>query len=474
MAKKFECAGSTYTIDEAINGQTPLTFYDTLAQVAMRPSLREGTVLCYWQTGIAGLISQIQSLLHPDNRVVKANPYWWTEYCQQETIAVKVKKHAGPAANQITVTLGEGSHGITGKFSKVRAGYRAYIKELKGQGCNITAVNKATNGAHTVTIKGLNSEILDLTKFSTYTLLVDSLRMYVKGDLNPISKHGLTSNPPILRKGYVQKFEDGINIHEDEIDGYAYDQEFYVVKGLSPLTGKPIDMWYIPQINEQLEAMVMDNININTLFGIRDDAAQQGYDGLITTADQQGSDSTGYDVSAGASLRQILFNKIKALRKLAGCTDQIIAHDFGFNQDWSEAMASMAKEFAQNHIYSLFGSGGEGARNFKYFEFKDFEAYGYYFRSFMIDAFDHLRYGNFLEDFALVLPSCQFRDTNNKVVPPVTYVNIEGSEPAKINNMWVDDARKRGGRTVDFYVKHSSGMEIHCASKLSTMRKRRC
>jgi hypothetical protein len=104
--------------------------------------------------------------------------------------------------------------------------------------------------------------------------------------------------------------------------------------------------------------------------------------------------------------------------------------------------------------------------------FKDFSAFNYMFRTFQIDMFDSIRYGSLLPNFALMLPACTFKDTNGKVVPPVTYVTIEGSEPAKTKNMWVDDTRKRGCRTVDFYIKHNSGMEIHCASKLGVLRKK--
>lgn len=477
MPATFECSGATYSIDQCINGQSPLPFYDSLAQIALKPELREGTVLCYWRQGLEGLLAQLQSLLKADKRVVKTNPYYWTEYCQEETITTKVlqSEDAVPAAGDpVTVTIADSSMSMNGKFSKPRAGYRAYIKELNLQGVNITAVNKTVVGAHTMTLEPLNGEVLDLTQFPTYTLVVDTLRLYVKGDTECITKHGVVSNPPILRKGYVQKYEDGICVHEDEIDGYAYDVEFHVVKGISPITGKKIDMWCIPQINEQLQAKIMDSRNINTLINIRDDVKQQGYDGLVTVAEQQGAFSAGYDPASGISFRQMLLNMIRMLRKTQGCTDYMILHDFGFGMDWTEGFAQLISETKQNHVYRLFGEGGEGNRNFKYYGFGDFEAYNYHFRKYLIDLFDAIRYGAILQDFAIMLPACQFKDTNGKTVPPVTYTTIAGCEPAKTENMWVDDTRKRGCRTVDFYVKDAQGMEIHCASKLGILRKRKC
>lgn len=475
MSQQFECAGSTYTIDQAINGQTPLAFYDSIAQIGMRPSLREGAILTYWKQGIEGFISQIQSLMKADNRVVKTNPYYWTEYCQEETITITVKKstNAIPAGGaQVTVVIDESSHSANGKFSKPRGGYRAYIKELKLQAVNIISVDKTVTGLHSIVLEPINGEVLDLTAFTTYTLVVDTLRMYKKGDTTKIAKHGLIQNPPILRKGYVQKFEDGVFIHEDEIDGYAYENEFFVVKGLDPITGKPVDMWAVPQVNNQLQAALNDSKIINTLIGRRDDVKQEGFDGLITTADAQGMFSAGYDPASGVSFRQILLNMIRTLRKTAGSSDYILAHDFGFGIDWSEGIAAMVKDSSQNLVYQLFGQGGEGTRNFTHYEFKDFAAFNYKFRTFQMDMFDGIRYGNMLPNFCLMLPAATFTDTNGKKVPFATYVNIEGSEPAKQKNMWVDNTRQRGERTVDFYVKDAYGLEIHGASKLGVLRKK--
>lgn len=478
MAQSFECGGNTYGIDECINGQTPLTFYDPLAQIALRPDMRNGTIMCFWESGIEGLFQQLMQLLRADKRMVKTNPYYWTEYCNDEVITTTVLKSSAavPAAGvAVTVTIVPGSHGATGKFSRPRAGYRGYIKELKGQGVNITAVNKTVTGAHTMTLQPINGEVLDLTGFPQFTILVDTLKMYTKGDTQCITGGGLVQNPPLLRKGYVQKFEDKICLHEDEIDGYAYDVEFTVLKGLNPLTGKPVDMWSLPQISDQMLTKVIDSRNVNTLFGLRDDIQQKGIDGIVPIARKQGMFDAGYDTNAGYSFKNILLNMLRKLRKTKGCTDYIIAHDFGFEIDWTEGMAALIKESGQNLIYSLFGPGGVGdGRNLQYYGFKDFSAFGYKFRTFRIDAFDDMRYGSFLSNFAMLIPACPFKDTNGNVVPPVTYTNISGSEPAKQQRIWVDDTRERGCRTVDTYVKDAYGVEYHCASKLGLWTKRSC
>lgn len=476
---KFTCGASTYTIDQAINGQSGLAFYDPLAQIALRPSLREGTILCYWKQGLEGLLSQVQSMMKSDNRMVKTNPYYWTEYCAEETITIQVIKSpdAVPAAGAaVTVTIDPGSHSRNGKFSRPRTGYRVYFKELPArQGANITNVTKTVSGAHTIEFTPLNGEVLDLTKLSTYTVVIDTLKMYQKGDTTCLTGSGLVQSPPVLRKGYVQKFEDMISIHEDEIDGYVYENEFQVVKGISPVTGKAVDMWCAPQVTEQLLGKVIDNKLLNTLIGVRDDTRQEGFDGLITTAEKAGSYQAGYEVGSGISLRNILMNNIRTLRKTNGCTDILMAHDFGFGIDWTEGLAAMVGNANQNYKFALFGDGGKGNQGaFEWYQFTDFKAFGYQFRSTLIDAMDARRYGELLPNFAITMPGCQFKDTNGKAVPPVTYVNIEGCEPAKQDNFKVDDTRVRNCRYVNYSVKTSYGMEIHCASKLGVLKRARC
>lgn len=475
--KRFQCDAGTFGIDQCMNGQTPLVYYDALAQVALQKSLRTEAVLCYWGTGVEGIFSQLQSVWDSDTRMVKSNPFYWVEYCQDTTIFTTVLKSVAsvPAGGvAVTVTMDPSSLSANGLFSMPRTGYRAYIKELNGQAVNITAVNKTGTGTPTIELTPINGEVLNLTVFSSYTLLVDTLRMYTKGDTNCIATGGIVQNPPTLRKGYVQKFEDSLCIHEDELDGYAYDVEFRLFKGIDPVTGKKVDMWGLPEITNKLLEKYMDSKNINTLFGRRDDVAQKGFDGLIPTAEQQGMFTRSYDPASGISLKAMLFNMIKSLRRVAGCAEYMLMHDFNFWMDWSEAIASLIKESTVDKMYSLFGNGGEGARNFEYYSFKDFGAFGYKFRTFQIDAFDAMRYGNFLENFAILMPACKFKDTAGKYVPPVTYVNIEGKNPAAQKKIWSYNFMDQGCRTLQVFIKDSYGMEIHCASKLGILRKRAC
>lgn len=474
--KRFTCASGTFSIDAAINNQTPLGYYDALAQIASNPDLRDGIVMCFDRSGLEGLFAQLQAVTKSDKRWVKTNPYYWTEKCQDENITTTVARAATvPAAGvAVTVNVDKSSHTRGGQFSLPMANRRGYIKELNGKGVNVTAVGRTTPGAHTVTLEPLNNEVLDLTKLPYYTILIDPLRLYKKGDTQCIATEGWTSEQPMLRKGYLQKFEKGYAIHDDEITGYAFDREFKLARGTDPLTGQIMEYYNIPHMTNKALADYMDSKNINTLHGIRDDVKQEGFDGIFTTARTQGAFSRYYDPNDGVSLKTNLFNMMKSLRKVNGPKEWMFIYDFGFNMDWSEAIAALVKATVSTQSYMLFGPGGEGSRNFTWYDFNDFTAYGYKFRGYMVDAFDSQRYGNFNENFALLMPATTYTDSNGNTVAPVTYVNIRAAEDSPEKKIWVDDTRERGCRFVNMFIQDTYGMEIHCASKLGIWQRAEC
>lgn len=476
MAASFCCESGTYSLDQCLCGQAPLALYDPLAQVALRPNLRHDTILCYKDTSVEGLFSQIQAAIGADNRVVTTNPFYWTEKCNDVQVTFNVGPAAAPSApgGQVTVPLTGNSMSINGQFSSPKADRRVYFKELDGQAANIVSVDRSIAGAQTVTLQAINNEVLDLTKFPIYTALMDPLRMHVKCDTNCIQTNGLLYPPPYLRKAYVQKFENGYCVTDDELDGYAYEVDFYVIKGIDPLTGKAVENYCIPQIMNQQLADWTDSRIINTFWGRRDDTTQTGFDGLITTARAAGMYNRFYDPASEVSLRQILMGMIRNLRKTNGCNEYMLLHDMGFAIDWSDAIAAMVKSAGQNLNFSLFGKGGGGTMNFDWFEFKDFSAFGYKFRTYMIDAFDSWRYGNFQTNFALMMPACKYRDTGGHWVPPVTYVTMEGCEPAKVKHVFAYDFRVQGCRNYDVFLKDEWGMEIHCPSRLGLLERRAC
>lgn len=473
----FSCDAGSFTIDEAIQGQTPLVMYDSLKQAALLPSIREikggggaQVIMPYDAKTPEALFSQMQAAFGSENRTVPAREFYWLEYDSYDTLTFIVNKVAGSAPTQsqpVTATIDVLSRSTSGNYTKPLAGFYGYIKENNRQQVIISAVSKAND---TVVLTPVNGDLLDLTRFGRYTIVIDPLRRYSLGTTTDIQTEGLVLNPPVMYKAFVQKFEKGFAINQDEIDNYVYDRDFKVIKGLNT-RGEAVDYFYIPAVNGQLEAFIQDNKNLNTLFGKRDFGNSIGFDGIIPTAEQYGMFNAGYDIFTNVSLKQILWGMIRTLRRINGCNEYMLAHDFGFHMDWSEAIGDLITAQRQSYKYALFGDGGTGNRDFSYYSFSGFEAFGYKFTPYQLDIFDNRRYGNILDFFSLMMPLAKFRDQKGNTVPFLTYCALEGAEPAKMDNIWIDDARKRGARNLRVFLQTTYGMEIHAPTRLGILRK---
>jgi hypothetical protein len=472
----FSCEAGTYSISDAIAGQTPLIMYDALKQAALLPEVRASgpdgrasIIMPYAEKTPEALLSQMQAAWGAENRTVRSNQFYWLEYDSYDTLSFVIDKSlvAVPAAgNPVTCNFNSLSKSMVGGYVKPLASYYAWIKENNRQQVIISAVN----GSSTVTLQPINGETLNLTQYSRYTIIIDPLRRYTAGDTNQITREGMVLNPPTMYKSFVQKYEKGFSINQDEIDNYVYDRDFKVIKGLNT-RGEAVEFFYLPAINSQIEAFLTDNKNLNTLFGVRDNPNSKNFDGIIPTAEKFGMFNSGYDIYTNVSMKAILFGMIKTLRRINGCTDYMLSHDFNFSMDWSENLGELIKAANQSYKYELFGTGGVGARDFSYYSFQNFEAFGYKFTPYMLDIFDHRRYANILEYFALMMPLTKFKDQYGNTVPFITYVALQGAEPAKVNNIWLDDARKRGLRTYDIYCQTTWGFECHRPTSMGILKR---
>lgn len=476
LVKRFQSDAGEFNIDDVMSGQSELVWYDPLKQIALNPSLREGTILTYKDMDVEGLFAEVNELLNPGKYMVKTNPHYWTEYSEPTTLVTSLQKAsaAGAAGAEVTVSLDKSTYSKNGKFSVPKKGYRGTIKELGNQTVNVTSITKTVNGAHTIGLTPINNQVLDMTKFTTYTLTLDTLKMYKKGDRNCITGSGIVENPPIIRKGWIQQWEDMIPINRDELNGYAYGKEFKLFKGIDPVTGEGIDMWSAIPILKKLLTRLKDNKILNTLWGERDDVSQTGFNGIIPTTETEGSFNRFYDPSDGASLKAMLWNMIKSLRKIYGCTEYMLLHDAEFGMDWSTAIASLIRETEIGKNYQLFGLGGEGQRDITWYQFNAFNAYEFTFTPKKIGVLDSRRYGAKQESYALAMPACRFKDTNGDDVSPVNFTNIYGAEDAQQDHTWVDDSRKRGCRDLNVFVETSYGMEQYGVTKWGSLKKAKC
>jgi len=472
---QFFTEAGTYSIDQAIKGQTPFAFYDPLKQAAYQPAVRRGVggdivaVMPYKDSGFEGLLSQLQDHLTPsETKMVKARKFWWAEYDTLSTVSFAIGKAAGVAPAPgigVTVSVSRASLSQNGVFAKPLAGYKAMIKEADRQIVSIRTVRQLPSGGYDITFDPINNQVLDLTKRSQYTVILASLREYVLSNDNDIQTEGMVLNAPALYQSFVQKYEKGYAVNESEVDNYVYDKEFFIIKGLNA-KGEKVDFFYIPQISAQAEAMITANRIFQILFNRKDYGLDQGFDGLVPTIENYGLFNYAYDIFLGGSFKALLFSMIKALRKINGAKDYLMVHDFNFGIDWSEAIASIVRNYDQSYRFKLFGEGGSGQMNFDYFSFKDFSAYNYNFRAYQMDAFDSYRFGRPLEYFAALMPATSYTDTDGNMVPIMNLVNIEGAEKAKDRKVWLDDARERGGRNMRYFIKDSFGIEIHKPTQL--------
>lgn len=475
LQKRFTTDAGTFSIDDVMQGQSELVWYDPLKQIALNPTLRKTSILTYKDMDVEGIFAEVQQLLNPGQYMVKTNPHYWTEYSEPTRLITSLQKAnaAGAAGAEVTVNLDKSSYSKNGVFSIPKKGYRGYIKELN-QVVNITSITKTVNNAHTIGLTPINNAVLDLTGLATYTLVSDTIRMYKKGDRNCITGSGIVKNPPILRKGWIQKFEDMIPIGEDELDGYAYGKEFLLFKGIDPVTGQGIDMWSIVPITKELLVRLKDNKIINMMWGQRDDVTQTGFNGICPTVQTEGMFNRFYDPSDGTSLKAMLWNMVKSLRKIYGCTDYLLLHDAEFGMDWSTAIANLIRDTEIGKNYQLFGLGGTGDRDISWYDFKSFSAYEFTFTPKKVGVLDTPRYGAYKESYAIMSPACRWKDTNGDDVAPVNVTNIHGAESAQQDKIFTDDTRVRGCRDLNAFVKTSWGMEVYGATKWGIVQKAKC
>lgn len=467
-------AGNTYNIDAVIKGQSPLGMYDPLKQMAYQPDIRRNKdgkiapVLPYSQTSIWGLMSQLQAKWGSDKKMVRSNTFYHAEWEAFGTYVFAVNKSTDPVpagGTDVTVTVNRFSLSSNGSFGKPLAGFKAFIKENNQQNVIIKQVVELASGDFNITFSPINGQVLDLTKLNKYTVVMNMLREYDISATNDILTQGLTGEYPAIYKNYVQKFENGLDVDESELDNYVYNNLFSIAKGLDA-NGKEIDYWDAPALRMKAEEFITQNRIMSTLFNQRDYTNNRGFDGIVPTLQQRGNFQFSYDQFVGASFKSIMFAMIKSLRKINGSPEYMLLHDFNFGIDWSNAIGALVNANNQNYKFALFGDGGQGEMGeFDWYQFKDFGWSSYKFRTYQMDAMDDRRFGRPLAYAAFLLPAKAHMDVDGNMCPPMTYVSIEGAEPGKYQEVWVDDKRVRGKRVLTVYIKDNFGCEFNGASQ---------
>lgn len=469
---------SQYTIDECLAGQRYKAMYDPLRAMTMRPDLRKGTINTFSSSSIEGLFSQIQYITGNEKRRVKTREYYTMESTNEGGMTVVVAKNPTvPAAGaNVTLTIDTASHSSSGTLSLPSAGYHVYVNGSPTRKLYITSVNKASNGAHTITLTPLNGEVADFSLKDRYTLTVSRMKTKVAGDTACFTGNNFVPSPPTLRKHYVQKYVQTYCLQEDELNNYVYTQHAMEVDMVDGF-GQKWSEWSEPKYTQMLMKDIQTNRIMETLFGIRDNINEIGFDGLIPTAEKNSFLNQVYDPAQGASFYQLFMNMVRRIRGIRGCNEYLLAHDFKFGLDWNTGITELVKGFTGSNHYSLLGPGKAGARDLEMPTFDNFKINNTFtFRRYQIDMFDDPKFGgNLKENFALMMPLCKFKDTNGKDVPIVTYTGIEGSEQGPDMQIFtVDKRRTMNCPEIDFVAKDLFGLEIHGAGQLAVMQRLTC
>lgn len=466
--------GAIWNIDDVIKGQSALTMLDPLKQIAYQPDVRKSAILPYAETSIWGLFSQLMAYWKSDKKRVTSRRFFDSEYTSLATYAFAVNKSTDsvPAGGTaVTVKVNRFSLSQSGLFGKPLRKFTAFIKENGQQNVRITNVTQLASGDFNITFEPINGEVLDLTRRTTYTVVMNPLRSYDITSTHKIETQGITGEYPGIYENWVQKFENGIEVDESEIDNYVYTNNFKIAKGLDS-NGNEIDFWYSPSLSNKAEEWIATNRIMKTLFNQKNYGRDEEFDGLVPVIKKRGNFNFHYDHFVGSSFKSLLFAMIKAIRKVNGSDQYMLIHDFNFGIDWSEAIASLITANNQQYNFSLFGSGGKGDMDeFQWYRFRDFGFGNYKFRAYQMNAMDDRRFGRPLEDTAFLIQSKTHVDVEGNIVPPMTYVNIKGAELAKDQEVWVHDNRKEGGRTMVVYVKDCFGVSFAGASQMGMVSK---
>lgn len=468
---------SEYNLNEAMCGKRYDAMYDPLRAMAMRPDLRKDAILCYNKSSIEGLFAQIQSLTGNEKRRVNTREFFTLEQCAEGGLSIVVLKNAVvPAAGaNVTLTIDPASHSSSGAMSLPSAGYMVYLNGTPGKQYKIASTNKTVNGVHTITLTPLNGTVADFSGKDKFTLVVSRMKRVAVCDSDCITGDSFVMSPPTLRKHYVQAYERAYSVKEHEWNNYAYKTHAQEIT-FTDSYDKAWKTWAAPRYMEHLMDDVRTNRIMETLFGVRDDYNEQGFDGVITTAEKNSFLNQVYDPAQGSTFLQIFMNMVRRIRKTRGCNQYLLAHDFDFGMDWDTGMVELIKNFTGSNDYSLLGPGGKGMRDLEWTQIGNFKYGNYTFKKFLVDLFDDPKFGgNLRKNFAFLMPLCSYKDTAGKSVPPVTYVTMEGSENGPEMETYVVDKRKTMAcREVMFIAKDTWGLEIHCASQLGIMYKQTC
>lgn len=467
----------TYSVQGCISGDyREIPMYDPLQQAVLQPNLMKDVVNITDHRSIDKLISQIGMVARDRGKTTKTRVFYTLERDPNRSHVTKIgTAAAGLGGASVTVAISDANTSPNGGYTMPLAGYKALIKSSNGrtsQTVYISAVTPDGSGGFEITLDPINNEIIDLSGSATHNLFQMPMREYLKGDTDCKVTDRRFDAYPSMVKHFVQMYERSICIHQDQMNGYAFDKNLEIAEGINPMTGKSQWMVYIPELMNELAYDHHLQRSMITLNGERDTMTGMGIDGLIPTAEKGGKLNFTYDANAEISLFQQMRYIARKISKTNSPKDYMLIHDKEFGFDFQEAMAQFVTGWGGNYTMSLFGN---TPSDFEYFKFKDFSHGGINFRGYEMDTFDDPNKTGFLYDgFGILVPSAPYLTADGDKVPPLEYYTLEGSDNTYDNYTWTDDKRKRGCRTLDIHKNMTLALAIHGICNMGIIKSDKC
>lgn len=417
----------------------------------MQPELRKEPIIPDSVHSIEALITGISDKLGIKDtyETRKTNPYYEQVHCCTNNLNNEFiinKPGSGTASNTITATIAN-SYSGNGVSSLPQEKHQVIIKGDNGQVLHglITAKNKATANAHTVTIQLANGALASLTAANQYSVTYDPMRTY--DNVTCIVGDSTRQNLPPLTKGYMASFSDKECISTSALTGMGYTEipngGTEIFEYFNPITKKMERsfMW------ENQKKSAMDGRETlsrahNLLFGKRDIATGTGIDGIVTVAREAGKNGGNGRFRDFSVLKAYLMRIAKKAKRDNISKEVMILMDDDFATSVDDSISKIVGY--RDNGYTLYGSQVEAQGILNWYNFKMIKnifglGIDIVFKNMDITALGGL--ANVHTNFAVVIPVISYRDTMGNRVPMLQLTKPEIFDPKAGDRTWIIDKR---------------------------------
>jgi hypothetical protein len=465
------------TLDK-INQKYPI--YNEYRAFYVNPDIRKEMVIRGDMPSILALQLDLSRQIMGGNgfRTVRTRKFLSQEISSNKNpwqFTTEAANSAGAAGAAVTVKI-KSPYTADGLYVVPVKGHQA-VATVKGTKVNVYITDVTENAPDDIEVEltPMNKMALDLTG-GEYTWMYNTKVTYSKTCTEAIQKEAFLSNAPMVIEGYVQKYELGQFICEDDLDQYAYDMAPMEAAYFDPMIGKEVSTFCLAEatMNQVREKMIYGDI-MDFFFSERDNTADKGFDGVFTVAKKRGKFNMPINLTSKDSV-------IASLKIIAKTYKNENINSIVLWCD-REMMINLNKVLAEIPGYNNFHApvwsvtGDKKIDWYKFNGINNFLGMNFDIQIKELDGWEMLGYTNVFYNFALIQPMTYFLDSMGRRVPPIEIVKLDSCSGIKFAtengpngaSLWYDDTRQRGGRTLDMYAKNSFGIEVHGAQYLGIL-----